>query len=90
MTKRKSPQEERAVILGQPNKRPYGVRVRIHLQTAGALGYVEEVSVSLHTGAFLSIAPTRAAPWEGGKKFVVTLEGFPTAASAEAAGRRLV
>ncbi len=89
-TLQKTPQEERAVVLGQPNKRPYGVRVRIHLQTAGALGYVEEVCVSLHTGAFLSIAPTRTAPWEGGKKYVVTLEGFPTAASAEAAGRRLV
>lgn len=90
MSKHKSPKEERVVILGQPNKRPYGVLVRIHLQTAGALGYVEEVCVSLNTGAFLSIAPTRSAPWEGGKKFVVTLEGFPTAASAEAAGRRLV
>ena len=72
-TLQKTPQEERAVVLGQPNKRPYGVRVRIHLQTAGALGYVEEVCVSLHTGAFLSIAPTRTAPWEGGKKYVVTM-----------------
>lgn len=90
MVKRKSPEEERAVILDQPTKRPYGVKVRIHLQTGGAIGYVEDVSVSLNTGAFLTIAPVRTAPWEGGKKFVVTLEGFPTAASAEAAGRRLV
>ena len=37
-----------------------------------------------------SIAPTRTAPWEGGKKYLVTLEGLPTAASAEASGRRLV
>lgn len=90
MPVRKSPQDERAIILGQPHKRPYGIRVRIHLQTSGALGFVEEVSVPLATGAFLSIAPRRGAPWEGGKKFVVTLVGFPTAAAAEASGRRLV
>lgn len=90
MAKQKTPKEERAVILSQPAKRPYGVRVRIHLQTAGSIGNVEDVCVSLNTGAFLSIAPTRTAPWEGGKKYVVTLEGFPTAASAEASGRRLV
>ena len=90
MPKPKSMQEERAIILGQPNKRPYGARVRIHVQTSGALGYAEHVCVPLPTGAFLSFEPKRTAPWEGGKKFIVTLEGFPTAASAEAAGRRLV
>lgn len=90
MSKQKTPQEERAIIVGQPNKRPYGVKVRVHLQTAGALGYVEDICVTLNTGAFLTINPMRTAHWEGGKKFLVTLEGFPTAASAEAAGRRLV
>lgn len=90
MARQKTPREERAVILGQPAKRPYGVKVRIHLQTAGSIGDVQDVCVSLDTGAFLSIAPTRTAPWEGGKKYIVTLEGFPTAASAEASGRRLV
>lgn len=90
MVKKKTSKDERAVILGQPQKRPYGVKVRIHLQTAASIGNVENVCVSLNTGAFLSITPTRTAPWEGGKKYVVTLEGFPTAASAEASGRRLV
>lgn len=90
MSRKKTPSEERAVILGKIEKRPYGVNVRIHLQTAGSIGNVEDVCVSLHTGAFLSISPTRTAPWEGGKKYIVTLEGFPTAASAEASGRRLV
>ena len=89
MAKHKSPQEERSVIIAQPAKRPYGVKVRVHLQTAGAIG-VEEICISLHTGAFLAITPASKAPWEGGKKFLVTLEGFPTAASAESAGRRLV
>jgi hypothetical protein len=90
MAKKKTPREERAVIITQPDKRPYGIKARIHLQTAGSIGNVEEVCVSLSTGAFLSIAPTSTAPWEGGKKYIVTLEGFPTAASAEASGRRLV
>lgn len=90
MAKQKTPREERAVILSQPTKRPYGVKVRIHLQTAGSIGNVEDACVPLNTGAFLSITPMQTAPWEGGKKYLVTLEGFPTAASAEASGRRLV
>lgn len=88
--KMKSPMVERAIIVDQPIKRPYGVKVRIHLQTGGAIGNIENVSVALNTGAFLTVTPSRTAPWEGGKKFVITLEGFATAAGAEAAGRRLV
>lgn len=87
---RKSPTEERAVIVGQPNKRPYGVRVRIHIRNAGAIGNAEEVCVPLHTGAYLTVSGARIAPWEGGKKYLATLEGFPTAGAAEAAGRRLI
>lgn len=90
MAKPKSAQEERSVILGQPAKRPYGARVRIHVQNSGAIGDAEQVCIPLPTGAFVSMQPARTAPWEGGKKYVLTLEGFPTAASAEAAGRRLV
>ena len=90
MPKSKDASHERQVILGQPNKRPYGARVRIRLQTAGALGGAEEVCVPLPSGAFLTVEPTHKAPWEGGRKYVVTLEGFATAAAAEAAGRRLV
>lgn len=90
MPKSKDASHERQVILGQPNKRPYGARVRIHLQTAGALGDAEEVCVPLPSGAFITVEPTHKAPWEGGKKYVVTLQGFATAAAAEAAGRRLV
>ena len=90
MAKTKDAQHERQVIIGQPNKRPYGARVRIHLQTAGALGGAEEVCVPLPSGAFLIIEPTHKALWEGGKKYVITLVGFATAAAAEVAGRRLV
>lgn len=90
MAKGKSPYREREIILGLPAKRPYGVRVSFRVQTAGALGYVEEVVVPLPSGAFLSLNHGRLAPWEGGKRYVGTLEGFPTAAAAEAAGRRVV
>lgn len=90
MAKKKTAKEERVIILAQPKKRPYGARVTIHLQHAGTIGDAEEVCISLSSGAFLSISPTRIAPWEGGKKYEVLLEGFPTAASAEAAGKRLV
>lgn len=90
MPKTKNASHERKVIVGQPNKRPYGARVRIHVQTSGALGGVEEVCVPLPSGAFLTIEPTHKAPWEGGNKYVITLDGFATAAAAEAAGRRLV
>ena len=86
----KNPSHERQVIICQPKKRPYGARARIHVQTSGTLGDAEEVCVPLSSGAFLTIEPTHKAPWEGGKKYVVTLEGFATAAAAEAAGRRLV
>lgn len=84
------PRRERSIIRGQPQKRPYGVHVRIQTQSSAALGGVEAVGVAFETGPFLHIAPTRTAPHEGGKMFLVTLEGFATAAAAEVAGRRLV
>lgn len=85
----KLPAEERRIIVGQPEKRPYGALLCIHAQTSGALGRAEEVGFSLTTGAFVTVAPTRVAPWEGGKKYLLRLEGFSTATAAEAAGRRL-
>lgn len=89
MSKSKSPDEERAIILEQPAKRPYGARVRVHVQTAASLGRMEGESISLSTGALVTIAPARQAPWEGGKKYAFSLEGFATAAAAECAGRQL-
>ncbi|MBK8133155.1 MAG: hypothetical protein IPN63_02940 [Gammaproteobacteria bacterium] len=76
MGKQKSPKEDRAVIIEQISKRPYGVKVRIHLQTAGSIGNIEEVCISLNTGAFVSIAPTRTAPWEGGKNSLLLSKVF--------------
>lgn len=91
MPVQKLPREERSIIVGQPHKRPYGVRVRLHAQSSGVFGYVEDVSVPVGSGAFLTIGPGRgSAPWEGGKRYIVTLVGFPTALTAENSGRRLV
>jgi hypothetical protein len=90
MPQAKPPDEERSVIVRQPEKRPYGTRARAHVQTASSFGDTEGVSLLLKSGAVVTIEPRRKAPWEAGDKFLVTLEGFPTAAAAEAAGRRLV
>lgn len=90
MSKKKSAREELHMITTSPAKRPYGARVRGHFQTAGSLGRIEEACVLLPSGAFLTISQAQKAPWEGGAKYVMSLEGFPTAASAEQAGLRMV
>lgn len=90
MIKRKSPSEERSIILENHHKRPYGVSVRINLRNDGDIGYVEDVCVPLATGAFLTITLLRPKRSQTGFMYLIKLEGFPTAASAEAAGRRLV
>src|SRR5437773_9108871 len=90
MPNERTPLAERSIIVERREKRPYGVKVWFQVLTAGAVGGVENVSIPLGTGAFITIAPWKKAPWETGRKFQLTLEGFATAASAEAAGRRLV
>jgi hypothetical protein len=86
----KSADDERQIILSSPQKRPYGALLRVHVQTAGAFGQVEQAEIPLPTGAFVTLAPASIAPWEGGRKYVLRLEGYPTAAAAESAARRLV
>lgn len=82
--------EERALIVREPPKRPYGARAGVHLQTEVSLGHMEGVCLLLDSGPIITIEPRRKTPWEGGDKFSFTLEGFPTAAAAEAAGRKMV
>ena len=90
MAKAKSPEEERQIILSQPAKRPYGAALSLHVQTAAAFGQVEQTEIILPTGAFVTLVPARMAPWEGGRKYLMKLEGFSTAAATEAAAWRLV
>jgi len=85
----KSPEEERALILSHPAKRPYGARIRVHLQTAASIGHLEGVCLPLQTGTFVTLSRRAKAPWEAGDRFALDLEGFPTASDAERAGRRL-
>lgn len=88
--RKKLPHEQRRLIVEQPTRRPYGALIRVHVQNAAAFGLVEEIGILFSAGTFALLAPTRSAPSEGGRKYALRLEGFPTAASAEAAGRRLV
>ena len=90
MPMQKSPEEERETIRSQVAKRPYGASVLVHVQTAGAFGQVETKEIQLATGAFVTLGTARMAPWDGGRKYSLKLEGFPTAAATEAAARRLV
>src|SRR5215831_19203741 len=89
MVNARSPIGERAVIFGNPAKRPYGARLEFQVLTAGCLGDMENVTVLLDTGVVATLAPVRQASWEGGRRFELKLEGFATAASAEAEGRKL-
>ncbi len=44
----------------------------------------------MDSGAILILSPKGNAPWEGGQRMQLQLEGFSKAAEAEASGRRLV
>jgi len=50
---------------------------------------MERVAILLDSGTVASLAPARQTSWEGGRRFEFRLEGFATAAAAEAQGRQL-
>lgn len=85
----RSSTDERAVIFGRPEKRPYGARLEFQVAHVGFLGDMERVAILLDSGAVASLAPARQTSWEGGRRFEFSLEGFATAATAEAQGRQL-
>src|SRR6266498_3361251 len=89
MVNARSPIDERAIIFGNPGKRPYGARLEFQVLDVGFLGDMEHVTFLLDTGAVASLAPVRQLPWEGGRRFELKLEGYAKAADAEAQGRRL-
>jgi hypothetical protein len=53
-----------------------------------SIGKLENVTVLLGSGVIATLQPARSTSWEGGRKFLVTLEGFPTATVAETEGLR--
>jgi hypothetical protein len=85
----RSPVDERSVIFGKPENRPYGARLQFQVLHAGVLGNMENASILLDSGAVASLGPARQPSWEGGRRFEFSLEGFATAATAEAQGRQL-
>jgi hypothetical protein len=89
MTNVRSPTAERAIVFGNPEKRRYGARLVFQVLHGGFLGDMENAAILLDTGAVATLAPVRQPSWEGGRRFELKLEGFPTATVAEAQGRRL-
>ncbi len=85
----RSSTDERAIIFGRPEKRPYGARLEFQVVHVGFLGNIESAAILLDSGAVASLAPARQYSWEGGRRFEFRLEGFSTAAEAEAQGRQL-
>jgi hypothetical protein len=73
----------------QTQKRPYGAKLVFEVIDPEKLGNLENVSILLSSGAVAVLEPARSAPWEGGRKFQFTLDGFSTAAKAESEGARL-
>ncbi|WP_200254130.1 hypothetical protein [Thiococcus pfennigii] len=86
----KPPQEERSVILQKAVKRPYGVKLILRTITAGTLGNLADTCISMQSGTILRFKEADSAPWQGGYGLEARLEGFPTPAASEDAGRRLV
>jgi hypothetical protein len=89
VTKARSRIAERATVVGRPDKRRYAARLAFQVLHAGNLGDIENATFLLNTGAVATLAPVRQPSWEGGRRFELILEGFPTATVAEAQGRRL-
>jgi Apea-like HEPN len=84
----KNPNQERALIARRDPKRPYGSKVTFQILNSHTIGELENVTVLLDSGAIATIQPARSPSWEGGRRFLIKLEGFPTASIAETEGLR--
>jgi hypothetical protein len=78
------------MIISRPEKRPYGAKLIFQVLGKGFLGSLEHVTIFLDDGTYVTLAPERQPSWVDGRRFSLTLEGFPTASQAEEHGRRLV
>jgi hypothetical protein len=90
MPNMKSPVDERAFILDQPDKRPYGVRLSVRAAALRPLGLDGKAWLSLNTGAILTVDQASLAPAGAEDIRVFTLLAFRTPTDAEKAARRLV
>lgn len=89
MANTRSSPNERAIIFGRPEKRPYGARLEFQVLHVGFLGDMENATILFDSGVVASLAPVRQNSWQGGRRFEFRLEGFSTAAAAEVHGRQL-
>ena len=88
--KMKSPADERAFILDQPEKRPLGVRLSVRTASLRPLGIDKKAWLSLTTGAILTVDQAPLATSGAEDVHVFTLFAFRTQAEAEKSARRLV
>ena len=63
------------------------MRVKFEVLTVD-IGELDNTTLLLPDGSIVTIAPDEMAPWENGRRYVATLEGFSTATKAEGAGHR--
>jgi hypothetical protein len=84
----KPPQEERRLIVARDQRRKYGARLVFQVQRPQYIGDLENVTLLLEDGTLATIAPGRVLDWEGGKRYSIEVNGFPTASEAEDAGMR--
>lgn len=85
---RKPPPEERKLILDRDQRRKYGVRLVFQVQRAEYIGGLENVTLLFDDGTLATIEPGRTLEWEGGKRYQIEVNAFPTASEAEEAGMR--
>lgn len=85
---RKPPPEERKIILARDQRRKYGARLVFQVQRAEYIGGLENVTLLFDDGTLATIEPGRTLEWEGGKRYQIEVNAFPTASEAEDAGMR--
>jgi len=88
---RKPPLIERQLIVAKDHRRKYGARLTFQIRRSAHIGDLESVSLLLPDGSLATIQPDEAFDFqvEGGKSYDLTVEGFPTASDAEAAGMQM-
>lgn len=83
---RKPPPEERRIIVARDQRRKYGAELVFQVQRAEYIGELENVTLLIEDGTLATIEPGRVSTWEGGKRYIMKVNGFATAREAEDAG----
>jgi hypothetical protein len=89
LIKKSAPQTERGVITSLSQKRPYGARVKFQVLTDHTYKALEQVTLLFPEGTVAKVKSLEAAPWEGGQRYQIEVEGFAKASLAEAAAKKV-